>query len=83
LTVRSSNKATDGIFDGEKTISIDVLPKTANIVVYANGQKLVKDSKIKIGIQEAERGVIFDGSATLPMGGRQILTNNRTVSSKE
>ncbi|MCX6823805.1 MAG: PKD domain-containing protein [candidate division SR1 bacterium] len=83
LTVRSSNKATDGIFDGEKTISIDVLPKTANIVVYANGQKLVKDGKIKIGIQEAERGVIFDGSATLPMGGRQILSHNWTVTSKE
>lgn len=83
LTVRSSNKSTDGIFDGEKTISIDVLPKTANIVVYANGQKLTKDGKIKIGIQEAERGVIFDGSATLPMWGRQILSHNRTVTSKE
>ncbi|MFA7298823.1 MAG: PKD domain-containing protein [Candidatus Absconditabacterales bacterium] len=83
LTVRSSNKATDGIFDGEKTISIDVLPKTANIVVYANGQKLTKDDKIKVGIQEAEKGIIFDGSATLPMGGRQILTHNRSVTSKE
>lgn len=83
LTVRSSNKATDWIFDGEKTMSIDVLPKTANIVVYANGQKLLKDGKIKIGIQEAERGVIFDGSPTLPMWGRQILSHNRTVTSKE
>ncbi len=83
VTVRSSNKSTDGIFDGEKTMSIDVLPKTANIVVYANGQKLVKDSKIKIGIQEAERGVLFDGSATLPMWGRQILSHTWSVSSKE
>ena len=38
----------DGIFDGEKTMSIDVLPKTANIVIYANGQKLTKDGKIKL-----------------------------------
>lgn len=83
LTVRSSNKASDGIFDGEKTISIDVLPKTANIVIYANGQKLTKDGKIKLGIQEAEKGIIFDGSATLPMWGRQILSHNRTVTSKE
>jgi len=83
LTVRSSNKATDGIFDGEKTISIDVTPKTANIVVYANGQKLTKDGKIKIGIQEAEKGVIFDGSATLPMWWRQIISHNRSVTSKE
>lgn len=83
LTVRSSNKVSDGIFDGEKTMAIDVLPKTANIVVYINGQKLIKDNKIKIGIQEAERGVIFDGSATLPMGGRQIISHNRSVSSKD
>lgn len=83
LTVRSSNQATNGIFDGEKTISIDVTPKTANIVVYANGQKLIKDSKIKVGIQEAEKGIIFDGSATLPMWGRQIISHNRTVTSKD
>ncbi len=83
LTVRSSNKVTDGIFDGEKTMSIDVLPKTANIVVYANGQKLAKDGRIKIGIQEAERWVIFDGSATLPMWGRQILSHNWSITSKE
>jgi hypothetical protein len=49
-------------------MSIDVLPKTANIVVYANGQKLIKGGKIKIGIQEAQQGIIFDGSATLPIG---------------
>ncbi|MEI7919229.1 MAG: hypothetical protein WCH65_03340 [bacterium] len=48
MTVRSSNKVSDGIFDGEKTLSIDVLPKTANIVIYANGQKLTKDGKIKL-----------------------------------
>jgi len=83
LTVRSSNKATDGIFDGEKTMSVDVLPKTANIVVYINGQQLTKYDKFKIGIQEAEKGVIFDWSATLPMGGRQILTHNRSVTSKD
>jgi PKD repeat protein len=83
LTVRSSNKATQGIFDGEKTISIDVTPKTANIVAYANGQKLVDGQNTKISIQEAEKGVVLDGSATVPMGGRQILSNNRTVTSSE
>ena len=83
LTVRSSNKVANGIFDGEKTMSIDVLPKTANIVVYANGQKLVKDSKIKLGIQEAQKGIIFDGSATLPMWGRQILSHNWTITSAD
>lgn len=83
LTVRSSNKATEGIFDGEKTMSIDVTPKTANIAVYANSQKINKDSKTKISIQEAEKWVIFDGSATIPMGGRQIISHNRSLTSKE
>ncbi len=83
LTVRSSNKATEGIFDGEKTMSIDVLPKTANIVVYVNGQKLVKDGRIKVGIQEAQKGIIFDGTPTQPMWWRQIISHNRTVTSKE
>ncbi len=83
LTVRSSNKSTEGIFDWEKTMSVDVLPKTANIVVYANGQKLLKDVKIKIGIQEAQQWVIFDGTATLPMGWRLILSHNRMVTSRD
>ncbi len=83
LTVRSSNRDTQGIFDGEKTIAIDATPKTANIVVYVNGQKLEKNGKIKVGIQEAERGLIFDGTATLPMWGREILTNNWTITSKD
>jgi len=83
LTVRSSNKTTQGIFDAEKTISIDVTPKTANIVAYVNGQKLDPANKTKISIQEAQKGVVLDGSATVPMGGRQILSHNRTVTSKD
>ncbi len=81
--MRSSNQVAAGIFDGEKTLSIDVTPKTANIVIYANGQKLIKDNKIKLGIQEAEKGIVFDGSATLPMGGRKILSHNWRVSSPD
>ena len=68
LTVRSSNQASRGIFDGTKTVAIDVKPKTANIVLYVNGQRVTKTDKMKLGVQEAERGVVFDGSATLPMG---------------
>jgi len=48
LTVRSSNRTSQGIFDGEKTLSIDVTPKTAIISVYSNGQRMSKDTKIKI-----------------------------------
>ena len=82
LTVRSANEWTEGIFDGEKTFSIDVSPKTANITVYADAQKLTKDAVTKISIQEAQKWVVLDGSATLPMGGRQILSNIWNVSSK-
>ncbi len=83
LTVRSSNKTTQGIFDGEKTLTVDVTPKTANIAVYANSQKMDKNLKTKISIQEAQKWVVFDGSATVPMGGRQLLTHNRTITSKD
>lgn len=83
LTVRSSNKSTEWIFDWEKTMSVDVSPKTANITVYANSQKVNKDIKTKISIQEAEKGVVFDGTATVPMGGRQILSHKRSLTAKE
>jgi PKD repeat protein len=83
LTVRSSNKATDGIFDGDKTISIDVTPKTANIVAYVNGQKMSETGKTKISFQEAEKGVVLDGSATVPMGGRQILAYGWKITSND
>jgi hypothetical protein len=46
---------------------VDVAPKTANIVVYANSQRLTKETVSKISIQEAQKGVVLDGSATLPM----------------
>lgn len=52
LTVRSSNKTSEGIFDGSKQFNVDVTPRTANIVVYANGQKMEKNKKIKLGLQE-------------------------------
>lgn len=83
LTVRSSNATTKGIFDGDVTISVDATPKTANIVVYANGQKITNDGKAKLSIQEAERGVVFDGSATVPMWGRQIISHSRSLTDKE
>ncbi len=83
LTVRSSNKLTQWIFDWEKTLSVDVSPKTANIAIYANSQKLDKNAKTKISIQEAEKWVVFDGSATVPMWGRQIVSHTWSLTSKE
>jgi len=53
LTVRSSNsriinKTNDGVFDWEKTISINVAAKSAIINVYANWKQLNKTKKSKI-----------------------------------
>lgn len=79
LTVRSSNQKAQGILDGTKIFSVDVSPKSANIVVYANGQKLEKYNKVKVGLQEAQRGLVLDGSATQARGWRQILDHNREI----
>lgn len=80
LTVRSSNS---GIFDGEATVSVNVSPKSANVIIYANGKKMEKQKAVKIGVQEAKKWVVFDGSATLPMGGREILSYRRDISSRD
>ena len=65
MTVRSSNT---GIFDGEATVSVNVSPKSANVIVYTNEKKMTKQKPLKVGVQEAKKGIVFDGSATLPMG---------------
>lgn len=76
LTVRSSNKTTQGIVDGSQKFSVDVTPRSANIVAFANGQRLKKTEKIKLWLQEGQRGIVLDGSTTTARGGR-ILTNHR------
>ena len=48
LTVRSSNFQAKGILDGEMNLSVDVAPKAANIIVYANELQLDKNSPTKI-----------------------------------
>ena len=80
LTVRSSNKISEGIFDGSAKFNVDVTPRTANIVVYANGQKMERTKKVKLGLQEGQRGIVLDGSATTPRWGREIIGHKRTIS---
>jgi PKD repeat protein len=82
LTVRSSNKA-KGVLDGDQTLSIDVAPKSAVISVHANGQKMDKNGKVKIGTLEAEKGVVFDATSTIAMGGRQILSHTWNITSSD
>lgn len=83
LTVRSSNKQTKNIFDGEDTVSINVSPKTANIAIYANGQKFKTDKLVKVGTQEAKKWIVFDATATLPMWWRQIMSHTRNITSRD
>lgn len=83
LTVRSSNKETQGVFDGEMSMSIDVAPKSAVLSIYANGKKLDTNDTVKIGVQEAQRGVVFDASATIPIGGRSLGQHAFEVTSSD
>ena len=78
LVVRSSN-VDDWILDGEQDIEINVTPKAANIVVYANTRRMTKKTPIKIWTSEWEKWVIFDGSATMPREKRQILSHTWTI----
>ena len=79
-TVRSSNA---WIFDGTKNITVTVSPKSATVSVYANGKKMQKNKASKIGIQEANKWVLFDGSSTTPLWWREILNYKRNVTSRD
>ncbi len=67
------NNEDQGIFDGEQILDINVAPQAANITIFANGKKMNDQIPTKLGTQEAQKGVVFDGAATTPLGGRQIL----------
>ncbi|MBP6910713.1 hypothetical protein KBC03_03870 [Patescibacteria group bacterium] len=79
LTVRSVNNEEQGVFDGEQVIDVNVAPQAANIVIFANGKRMNDQIPTKIGTQEAQRGIRIDGSATTPLGGRQILRHQWTI----
>ena len=79
-TVRSSNS---WIFDWTKNITVTVSPKSATVSVYANGKKMQKNKASKIGIQEAIKGVLFDGSSTTPLGWREIQSYTWKVTSRD
>lgn len=79
LTSRSVNNLSEGILDGEATVSINVSPETANLVVYANGKKLQNKTYTKIGTAEAQRGVTLDATPSQPKWGREITKHRRDI----
>ena len=78
LVIRSSN-VDSGILDWERDVTINVTPKAADIVVYANTRKMTKDWPLKIWISEGEKWVVFDGSLTLPRWWRRIMSHRWTI----
>lgn len=74
LVIRSSN-VDKWILDWESNMIINVTPKAADIVVYANTRKMTKDWPLKIWIAEGEKWVVFDGSLTVPRWWRKILSH--------
>ncbi len=76
LTVRSVNHQNHGIMDWSDTVNIDVSPKSAVTSVHVNNQRLSNDNEVKLWIQEAEDGIIVDGSWTYPTWWRTIERTN-------
>lgn len=83
LTVRSSNHTAKWIFDWSSTFSVAVTPKSANINVTANNRLLNHYKSEKFGTQEAQQWILFDGSATMPIGGRKILSHAWKITGPE
>ncbi len=78
LVVRSSN-VDKWILDWERDLTINVTPKAADIVVYANTRRMSSVNPLKIWTSEWEKGVVFDGSLTMPRGWRKILKHRWTI----
>jgi len=79
LTARSANNKSQWVLDWYKVLNIEVTPKTANIVVYANWKKLNNSDYIKFGNKEATKWLMIDGSSTSPKWWRKIMSHWREV----
>lgn len=78
LVVRSSN-VNQWILDWEKNLTINVTPKAADIVVYANTRMLSNIIPLKLWTAEGERWIVFDWSLTKPRWWRKILRHRWTI----
>ena len=78
LVVRSSN-VNQWILDWERNLTVNVTPKAADIVVYANTRRLSTNYPLKIWISEWEKWVVFDWTLTKPRWGRTILKHRWTI----
>ena len=81
LVVRSSN-VDKWILDWERDLIVDVSPKAANIVVYANTRKMSPYTPIKMWISEGAKWIVFDWSATQAKWWRRILSHKWTITNQ-
>ena len=66
LTVRSVNKERNWILDWHATVSVNVAPPIANIVLYVNWKVATTDKYVKLSTDEWKRWVKFDAWWTTP-----------------
>ncbi len=90
LTVRSSNKSTDGILDGSASTTVSVAPPIANLSLYIEWQRAYKDDYVKLSSREWKNWVLFDATWTTPAWSTKITSsfwevkkNNRTIYKRE
>ena len=81
LVVRSSN-VDKWVLDWERNLTINVTPKAADIVVYANTRRMSSVYPLKIWISEWEKWVVFDWSLTMPRWWRKILRHRWTITNQ-
>lgn len=82
LTVRSVNSRSEGIFDGEASLAINVAPKSAEVILYVWGKRAISKSSeiVKLGANNNERGILLDATGTRPTGARTIQSHKRLIS---
>lgn len=75
LTVRSSNKQSEGILDWSASKTVSVAPPIANLSLYINWQRAYKDSYVKISSKEWKNGVLFNANGTTPAWSTKITSS--------
>lgn len=75
LTVKSSNKSSEGILDGSSSTTVSVAPPIANLSLYIQWQRAYKDSYIKLSSEEWKNWVLFDATWTTPAWSTKITSS--------
>lgn len=81
LTVRSVNSRNEWVFDGETSLSINVAPKAADIIIYIWWKKWISKSSeiVKLGASNNEQWILLDATSTRPTGARTIQEHRRMI----